>query len=143
MRRVVPLLIVLSLGFAPAPVYRGSPGWCAADLKAMQGEWVGVSMIQGGVDTVKPEDRPPGWRITGNVLTQVLASTGGPQLTITLGGTQRHKTMDLEIAGVPPGRALYWLDGDTLKVALGRSRPTDFNGKGDNSTVMTMKRKKP
>jgi uncharacterized protein (TIGR03067 family) len=142
MRRVVLLLIVLCLGFAPAPVYRERPGWLAADLKAMQGEWIALSMIQGGGDAAEPEGRPPGWRITGNVITQILASTGGPQVTITLGGTDRQKTMDLEIAGVPPGRALYRLDGDILIVALGRSRPTDFSGKGRNSTVMTMKRRK-
>jgi uncharacterized protein (TIGR03067 family) len=39
MRRVVPLLIVLSLGFAPAPVYREKPVAATTDLKALQGDW--------------------------------------------------------------------------------------------------------
>ena len=38
MRRVVPLLIVLCLGFAPAPVYREKPGASKGDLEKMQGK---------------------------------------------------------------------------------------------------------
>lgn len=39
MRRVVPLLIVLCLGFAPAPVYRERRD-TRTDLEKMRGEWI-------------------------------------------------------------------------------------------------------
>jgi uncharacterized protein (TIGR03067 family) len=47
MRRVVPLLIVLSLGFAPAPVYRERLD-TRTELEKIQGEWVLISRTCGG-----------------------------------------------------------------------------------------------
>jgi hypothetical protein len=47
MRRVVPPLIVLCLGFAPAPVYRERPD-ARTDLEKLQGEWERVSCSTNG-----------------------------------------------------------------------------------------------
>jgi uncharacterized protein (TIGR03067 family) len=49
MRRFVPLLIVLSLGFAPAPVYREPKPKSPADaIKAIRGKWKVISRTIGG-----------------------------------------------------------------------------------------------
>jgi uncharacterized protein (TIGR03067 family) len=78
MRRVIPLFVIGSLGFAPAPVYRARPDQ-TTDLERMQGGWVRVSLMIDGkrreeavgsiVPTIKgdtlsfaaPSDR---WRLT-------------------------------------------------------------------------------
>src|SRR4051812_25061488 len=48
MRRVLPLLVLLLMGFAPVPPYRPKPDTSKADLKALQGEWHRVRVTVGG-----------------------------------------------------------------------------------------------
>jgi hypothetical protein len=50
MRRALPPLIVLCLGFAPAPVYRGKPDASKGVLERMQGEWALVRQTLNGKD---------------------------------------------------------------------------------------------
>src|SRR3954467_13960207 len=48
MRCILPLIVLLSLGFAPAPVPKAKPDTTVQDLKALQGTWHRSSMRVGG-----------------------------------------------------------------------------------------------
>src|SRR5205823_5143925 len=48
MRRVLPLIVLSSLAFAPAPLPRPRPGPSKSDLKKLQGEWHRVRVTIGG-----------------------------------------------------------------------------------------------
>lgn len=130
MRRVIPLLVVMSLGFAPAPVYRARPDK-RTDLEKMQGAWVRVSLTIDGkrheeaVGSVVPT-------INGDTLSFAAPSD---KWRLTLDATKNPKR--LESLQIVPANALgfmgiYKLEGDRLVVCWrsGKTeadRPTDFD----------------
>jgi RNA polymerase sigma factor (sigma-70 family) len=112
-----------------------------ADLKAIQGDWLLISTISEGVETRVGLNLV--WRIKGNRLFHVLEGTVNVPLTLTLGGSKRYRTMDITCDGAAPCLAVYHLEGDTLRVATGGPRPKNISGRGADSVVWVMKRKKP
>ena len=49
------LLVTASLGFAPAPVYRPRQGSLEDELKNLQGKWLLVSRMRGGLKMTKKD----------------------------------------------------------------------------------------
>jgi uncharacterized protein (TIGR03067 family) len=142
MRRVVPLLIVLSLGFAPAPVYRGKPGPAKDDLARMQGVWVVESFIGDGVRM--PATQENVWTMTGNRVTTTFSGMPSTEFTLELGDGGVPRPADWVIGKERmPGR--YRLDGGRLEVGIGPEgkRPPDLSGKGAGVGVWILKRKAP
>jgi uncharacterized protein (TIGR03067 family) len=146
MRRVLPLLIVLSLGFAPAPVYRGKPGGSKGDLQKMQGEWVRVSLTvdgapQGGQATLSVKDDRMRFQADYDRWKVVLDATGSPP------------KIDFHHASSPNGRAalagIYRLEADTRLTICVRfadeesERPVGFDHSQPNVWLHVYKRIKP
>jgi uncharacterized protein (TIGR03067 family) len=130
MRRILPLLIVLSLGFAPAPVYRGKDD-TRTDLEKMQGSWVRVSYSSCGR-----------WSPDGKTIIEF----AGDHMTMSLNGKDEwvaeidpktnpkridqkgysERVKSYQFMGV------YRLDGDTLMIATRQGsseedRPMNFD----------------
>jgi uncharacterized protein (TIGR03067 family) len=144
MRRVLPLLALVSLAFAPLPF----PKTSEADLKAMQGEWVlvGESHATGPPRhmrhlrasvadrrvTFSPEgDAPAGeWAVT------LVASEAPKAIDLTRGGD-----------GLRLIRGVYSLKGDTLvlcwNVGVEATRPRTLPGNIPVACKLTFKRKRP
>jgi uncharacterized protein (TIGR03067 family) len=132
MRHVLPLLIVLSLGFAPAPVYREKRDPAKDDLKALQGEWECVGYSINGEEpsvgvgkskVVHLEDR----------LSCLSNGAVTARYVVVLNPSKEPKWIDLKDVDVP-GRAvlgIYRLDGNTLTCAFRnqvntKERPKEF-----------------
>src|SRR5262245_51375625 len=119
MRRVLPLLAVLLLGFAHAPVppYRPKPDTSKDDLRNLKGSWVLVSSTSGGKPWVMPQ-RLPGYTFHSD------DEWSGPAITwaIKLDTQNRLKRIDgkLKRGDAPYDRffGVYRLDADTLTVCL-------------------------
>jgi uncharacterized protein (TIGR03067 family) len=126
MRRVLPLLIVLSLGFAPAPVFREKD-----DLKALQGEWELVSRTFEG----KPRPHEPQRiRFTGGYLAEADGS-GRCEVALDTSASPKGMEMVWGAKAVEPLRlqAVYALQGDTLRIcyySTQEGRPKDLSGIG-------------
>jgi uncharacterized protein (TIGR03067 family) len=147
MRRVVPLLIVLSLGFAPAPVYRETSEELA-DRKKLQGTWHLTSTTDGGNPQ---QDRELRWIVSGNKVT-LIDKDGEYPWSFTLSPASRPKAIEMwtSVGGASGAlglKAIYALDGDTLTVSFNwndwRKRPKDLRGLGKNQLLQVFKRKKP
>jgi uncharacterized protein (TIGR03067 family) len=124
MHRVLPLLGVLCLSFAPAP----EPN----DLQQLQGEWVPVSsVLEGGTVTIEPDKDILVFK--GRRLSFVSRGTASARWTVILGPSRKPKTIDLR--GDDPTDSvlgIYRLEGDTLTICNGNSdgaRPADFVGR--------------
>jgi uncharacterized protein (TIGR03067 family) len=144
MHRVIQLLAVLSLAFAPAPVYRPKPDTGKDDLKAMQGSWVIHRSHNPGVS--EDVDGTGVWTFEGDVLT---TSRGGKKVSTSyarLDGTTRPGSIDLynRREGDPdPAQGRYRVEGDTLTVCIGPGvRPRDLSGFGPSNGVWVYKRMK-
>ena len=145
MRRIVSVFIVLSsLAFAPAPVYRAKPDR-RTDLEKIQGEWVRVSIL---TDGKRHEEA------VGSVVPTIKGDTmafGSPNDTwrLTLDATKSPKQFDgrrlesdMYFVGV------YKLEGDSLVVCwhLSKSesdRPASFDPAQPNVWLHVFERKKP
>jgi uncharacterized protein (TIGR03067 family) len=145
MRRVLLLLTVLPLGFAPAPAPRSTN---AADLKALQGEWVLVS------ETRQGEPRVPGKARLEFSGTAVIVTDdyGNYRWEAVLDARTNPKTLDLRLAGSGAGdprlvKALYAIRGDTLWVCTHVDdrtlRPANLLGKESFQCLQVFKRKMP
>ena len=110
MSRIVPLLIVLSLGFAPAPVYRQKPN-TKTDLEKMQGVWERVSC-----STNRDEETAV---YCGNRLSCFHKGGTSTQCDVVLDSSKEPRWIDRKDADVPDQKLLgiYKLDGDTLTCA--------------------------
>src|SRR5262249_12053598 len=75
MRRLLPVLVLLSLAFAPAPLPKGP----AADLEKMQGVWVVESFIGNGVRM--PATQENVWTIAGSRVTTTFAGMPSTRFT--------------------------------------------------------------
>jgi uncharacterized protein (TIGR03067 family) len=141
LRTAVPLLTALCVAFAPLPF----PGadTSKADLERMQGAWVLAYAHQKGVREEVTQESV--WVIKGDRLTTSLDGKPGSVCTIRLDGRTRPGSIDLADSrakfGTAPGR--YRVDGDTLSVSMGETRPRDLSGNGPCNGVWVMKRRKP
>jgi uncharacterized protein (TIGR03067 family) len=146
MRRVLLLVAVLPLGFAPVP--KPKPGPLEGDLKALQGEWVLSrrasfgEWTDGGATAVVAGDR-----ITFR------DGTGPNEWKIKLGADKEVKTCDLEavnVADVKKGTieaGMYTLDRGAFTlcryaVDVGRLNPRVIDGRNPVLIVEVYKRKR-
>jgi uncharacterized protein (TIGR03067 family) len=143
MRRVLPLLAVLSLAFAPAPFPRPEKrDPSTEDLKWMQGTWDDVSIPEGQVIV-----------IAGDKMSLYSGDRSPRTLRIHLDARKSPRTIDAraldardtdETSSTRPG--VYKLEGGTLLIHLdlvGDSRPTDFKLTKCSHWLYVLKRKKP
>jgi uncharacterized protein (TIGR03067 family) len=131
MFRLFPVLIVvISLGFAPAPFLVPSPG-SAADLKALEGEW----------------ELKPGYTMTikGDCWTDSFRGEVRVRWRVTYGPPGFPRAIDLQNLGgtgfVDRCSCIYRLRGDTLTLATSTSvRPSNFDG--SQAILVVFKRKR-
>ena len=123
------LIAALSLGFAPAPVYRPKPETKPDDMKLLLGSWESVPP-NGGVEIS-----------SGRII-----YNRSNIYTLTLDPNARPPAYDLSgIAGGTAGRTftgIYKLEGDTLTLCYNAgtaNRPVAF-GKGFNEVYKRKKR---
>src|SRR5947207_14829 len=108
-------LVLLSVAFAPAPLpRRGAPADAAADLAAMQGEWVLDHSHSGGMRTPADEQQTV-WLFEGDAVTTYWGGRRASRFSVRLDRRQRPGAIDVrQGAALVPGR--YGLSGDTLTV---------------------------
>jgi uncharacterized protein (TIGR03067 family) len=163
MRCVLPLLVVVSLGFAPAPVPKLKP--IPKSLKAMQGHWAWEDWSMAS----RPVQVPPlarGRRQKGlndSVLclpgataevvgtSMVFSRNGKAYVRWQLSSVEPDRAGQgighLEIAEAPDGRkmlGIYKLQGDVLTICYrdrAEGRPTEFTNAGQ--WMLVLSRKKP
>ncbi|HEY8504722.1 MAG TPA: TIGR03067 domain-containing protein [Gemmataceae bacterium] len=118
----------------------------AKELEKLKGTWVIVKAERGG----KPADEPKGDRITFDA----------DKITVNIRGTERKGKVKIDATKTPkqidliaegedapgPAPAIYELEGDTLKMALGRpggDRPAKFaTEEGSMVIVLIFEREK-
>jgi uncharacterized protein (TIGR03067 family) len=145
MRRVLPLIAVLLMGFAPIPFPK--PDRRKSDLESLQGRWKRVSSLMLGV-----EYGPPG----GTTITIKGRHLHFPDpddvFAITLNAKVIPKQFDYE--GVTSKtkhvvfRCIYRLEGNTLTIhhfpfPASEKRPTRFAGSHEPVMIQIFKRQKP
>ena len=131
MRRVVPPLIVLCLGFAPAPVYKAPK----AGGEQFRGTWRQASIEFEGADlTAANEPHRLHWVVGADtiaIFSKGKQNRGGWSYRID--ATRKPATLDLTPQGGQGAMlAIYRLEGDRLTVLLQNfpknGRPKDFGG---------------
>lgn len=137
------LLLALLLPLAVASVALADDKADLADLE--KGTWKVTAMNEGGKD------------VTAEMLAQIKLSFifKGKTLTIKSAGESKEGTFEVVDASKPPykidlamekgkaaDKAIYVIDKDTLKIAIGiPDRPADFKG-GPKVAVFTLERQK-
>ena len=131
------LLLMASLGFAPAPIYRAERDPNTVAMRSLAGDWhlhymrVGDNVIDDGMAT---------WVIDKG---RMKNPAGGSVIDITLDATKDPKHFDFCIVDLKwHHKGIYQLKGNTLTVYFhfGRDgRPTDFAG---SNGKMILERKK-
>ncbi len=147
MHRVLPLVAILCLAFAPAPFPRPSNGRDDPkpdDLKRMQGTWLSAYNIEKGVRSKAESDIR--WVIAGDTLTSVSDGNIVSRCYIRLNTNTRPGAIDVrdkrDSNEFAPGR--YSVTDDTLSVSIGPgTRPRDLSGRGLCNGVWIFKRKRP
>jgi uncharacterized protein (TIGR03067 family) len=140
MRRVLPLIAVLSLAFAPAPFPRPAPSASAIeDLKAMQGEWVRSSLTICG----KTDKEQPGAIIATIRGNHMAFGTPSDTYTFTLDASQSPKWIESSMF-----RGVYEVKGNTLTLCFRMGvnddpRPMSFDPAQQGVWLEVFKRKKP
>ncbi len=150
MRRVLPMLVIMLVGFAPVPPYRPKPDPVRNDLKEMQGVWDLVSRTSCGrpvehiVETVT---------ISGDHLTYMNA-TGSFRgtWTLKLSSDQSLRKFDAKTECSPHELGMllgvYKICGDTLSMCYvnadsGLLRPTDLTTQQEWVYLDVLRRRKP
>jgi uncharacterized protein (TIGR03067 family) len=142
MRALVSMLLTLvSLAFAPAPVYRPKPD-TRTDLEKMQGDWVLVYAHKNGVR--EEVTRQVVWTINGDC---IIATLDGKKCSTTyfeLDGRTTPRSIDLlnKRDGVKSVPGWFSVDNDTLKFCRDEERPADLSGFGTSNGVWVFDRKK-
>jgi uncharacterized protein (TIGR03067 family) len=147
MRRVLSLLALVCLAFAPAPFPKPERDRSCAHLEAVQGQWVRTFASLGGrrVTTYSLHDVAT---IGGNRW-----SEGKAEWTFKLTGRRSSGRIDMESTpasaarGFPSCEGIYKLEGDTLTictvaVAQGE-RPSSFEHPKPGVWLEVYKRKRP
>jgi uncharacterized protein (TIGR03067 family) len=134
MHRVLPLLAILSFGFAPVPPFRPKP--LTKELKTLQGRW----LTSDGVEAT----------IEGDRLSLSIRRDPGGSFRLKLDSSTSPKSIDLtqlegkdEVRTIP---CIYILESDELKLCYGtpgQERPLAFETNGVDCGVITFKRMKP
>ena len=158
MRRVLPLFpLLMSLAFAPAPVFRPK----LDDLKAMQGEWELHKWLDNGREATAKDLRTEGVnaaiKVAGDQWTQSiwLPTADGSleeRVTVTVRKVDQTKSPKQIVMGLDYGDVvcIYRLDGDALTIRFGGVgvAPASFTNSSTKplageSEIMVFKRKKP
>jgi hypothetical protein len=151
MRRVLPLLAVLCLAFAPAPFPR--PGRPVDDFSELAGTWVLVRLTEGvpeedlrisrGRMAYGPESRRHSYRFS----LRGTKRAGAFELTREFGGELEA----VSYVGILKLEAVSYvgilkLEGEALRLSYGppeRGTPAAFDGPGRGALNATYVRKKP
>jgi uncharacterized protein (TIGR03067 family) len=116
-----------------------------SDKDKIQGTWLVVSAEQGG-KPLSPEDAKTLKLVFAGDKLTLQHNDQKVQGPFKLDPDKKPKEMDVEIAG-KTCKAIYQLDGDTLKIAHGEPgdpRPEEFRAKeGSHRQIMVLKRDKP
>jgi uncharacterized protein (TIGR03067 family) len=134
MRRVLPLVAVLSLAFAPAPFPKPDP--TQKDLKELQGEWRVVSSVMDGGKAKADEIKAMKAVIKGNRYTVYRGAEVAIEHTFSIDSTKKPKTIDFTVSSrMTQGCkrfAIYEVNSDNLKICIstGVWRPNEFSGQG-------------
>jgi uncharacterized protein (TIGR03067 family) len=144
------LLVVLSVGLLLGAEEKKADG--KKDLDKLQGTWVAKSAERGGkpVDLDKEEHIPPKVTFKGDKIT-IHGKQGEHSATFKLGHHGKLATIDITRDEADAKdhtlKALYRLEGDTLKVCVNEAkrgeRPTEFGAaEGSHTAVATFTREK-
>jgi uncharacterized protein (TIGR03067 family) len=128
MRRILPLLAVLLVGFAPAPFPKPVRG---SDMPLLQGAWFGGGHVEA--------------RFKRDRLTYYRDGKRVNVYRVTLEPKAEPKAFDLAGSDGRNYRGIYSLEKDTLKMCSrgrGKPRPTAFE-EGNESHFEVLKRQKP
>jgi uncharacterized protein (TIGR03067 family) len=127
MSHVLPLLAVLCLAFAPAPVPRH---WCdaAGEIRKLQGTWV---LEREDLDGKQTEEVPAKieWLIEGESVRNLVRGQELYRTTFRVSAGHPMAFDLMERDGSVASRGIYALEGDKLTIAFaleGGSRPRDF-----------------
>jgi uncharacterized protein (TIGR03067 family) len=135
------LLLALLLPLALVSVAQGDDKADSADLE--KGTWKVTAMSQDGKDvTVDIAKLNLTFTFKGDTLT--IKSAGEmKEGTFKIDSSKTPKEIDLKMdKDKPADKAIYEINKDTLKIAIGLSdRPTDFKG-GPKMAVFTLERQK-
>jgi uncharacterized protein (TIGR03067 family) len=132
-------IISLTLCFVPVAVV------CAADAgqkerEKLQGTWT----VEGGEvngSPLSPREKKASWVFEKDRLTWV-AGTTKQRLTFRLDPNKIPKAIDIHSDGAQ-FQGIYRLEGDTLRVAYGKERPTAFKApRGSKHVLVVLKRHK-
>lgn len=110
------------------------------DKEKLQGEWSQVSFELNGKSGKIPDAK---YKFEGNNFYATSSSGGDGEGTFAIDSSKKPKRIDLTGKGQLL-KAIYELDGDTLKVCIGdppSERPTEFKS-AEKVIVMTFKRVK-
>jgi uncharacterized protein (TIGR03067 family) len=143
--RILIAAALLSLAFAPAPLPRNT---AEEELKHLQGTWGLVSLDRGGISSGMAKERAIKAIIAKDRWTfRVKDKFDRAGYKMVVNPASKPKTLDLIRPGskTPTIRAIYFLDGEVLKICYGRrgERPKAIgNGKDPDVLVMTLHREK-
>lgn len=143
MRCVLPLIVLVLPGFAPAPAPKPDPS--ARDLECLQGTWELVEEIYEG----SSEPHRAGIQVTIVRDRFTFVCNGKTSDSYFMRVNARSKPKSIALTGRISGIAtvaIYSLDGDTLTFCwlrgLEPTPPPDLSGKGPNAWKMVFKRSK-
>ena len=142
MRRVLPPLIALCLGFAPAPVYR--PDKTGPGDKSLRGEWVLVSETHGGL---KQAPRRLSLIFFRRHI-QLTAETGSHRWDLDLDPASSPKAFDMRDEGGPTKyrlKCVYRVEGDDLITCYNINKHAvrpDLSGNGPWAPCLQVWRRK-
>jgi len=137
------LLMTALLAVAPAPVTEDAAS--AADLAAMQGDWMVVSIVASGMKIPEDEAQALFRTVAGDTYEVSRFSKVVGQGTFKIDATKTPKTIDSTPAGQADQtktiQGIYEFDGRRLKVCnamAGKPRPVNFEapfGSGHTSII--------
>jgi uncharacterized protein (TIGR03067 family) len=113
----------------------------ARDLKALQGSWQMKKGVHGGTEATAAQAARIKLVISGKTFDFLLADGSSvDKAAFDLDAGQRPARIDLK-KGDKTAKGIYLLDGDTLKLCVGRpgtERPREFASPAGSPTVFTV-----